>query len=193
MDDAPVRAPDARPGSFLSWLTVERGAYLVLALLALVLRLVNLGAYPLSDTEAGQALVAWRIYHGQPLDQTGYSPLLATLNIVSFLIAGGSDFASRLGPALLGVALVLLPAGMRRHLGRGGALIASALFAISPTATYLARRLNKVLCSRQINSTGCSPQSNQTSMSRCSSSVGEMGGKRGSSLAARTEAWSSAA
>ncbi len=126
----------------LPWLTAERAVYGGLALLALALRLVALGAYPLSDAEAGQAMVAWRIQHGQPVDQVGYSPLVVTLNLVSFLLLGGSEFAARLGPALLGVALVLLPYGLRRHLGRTGALAAAALFAISPTALYLSRTVN---------------------------------------------------
>jgi 4-amino-4-deoxy-L-arabinose transferase-like glycosyltransferase len=123
----------------LSWLTVERAAYLGLALLALVLRLMNLGVVPLSDAEAAQALVAWNIYQDRPLDQVGYSPLIATLDLVGFALLGGSEFAARLGPALLSVALVLLPYGLRRYLGRAGALAASALFAISPTAVFLSR------------------------------------------------------
>jgi len=126
----------------LPWLTVERAAYGGLALLALALRLVALSAYPLSDAEAGQALVAWHIHNGQPVAQAGYSPLLVTLNLVTFLLLGGSEFAARLGSALLGVALVLLPCRLRRHLGRTGALAAAALFTISPTALYLSRIAN---------------------------------------------------
>jgi 4-amino-4-deoxy-L-arabinose transferase-like glycosyltransferase len=126
----------------LSWLTVERAAYLGLALLAVVLRLANLGVVPLSDAEAAQALAGWHIYHNQPVDQIGYSPLVATLNLVSFVLLGDNEFAARLGPALLSVALVLLPYGLRRHLGRAGALATAALFAISPTAVYLSRSVN---------------------------------------------------
>jgi len=126
----------------LSWLTVERAAYLGLALLALVLRLVNLGAHPLSDAEAQQALVAWHVHQAQPADPVGYSPLIATLNLLSFALLGGSEFVARLGPVLLSVALVLLPYGLRRHLGRAGALATAALFAISPTALYLSRTVN---------------------------------------------------
>ncbi len=121
---------------------MERGAYIGLALLALALRLANLGGHPLSDSEAGQALVAWRAYQGQPIGQPAYSPLVATLNLLSFLLLGGSEFAARIGPAVLGVALVLLPYGLRRHLGRPGSLVASALFAISPTTLYLSRTVN---------------------------------------------------
>jgi hypothetical protein len=130
------------PVRLREWLTLERGTYLGLALLALALRLANLGAQPLSDAEAEQALVAWRVLQGQAVDHTGYSPLLATLNMLGFLLLGANEFAVRLGPALLGVALVLLPFGMRRHLGQKGALAAAAFFAISPGAVHLSRTLN---------------------------------------------------
>jgi len=137
-----IRSPVVDLAPLLSWLTVERGLYLSLALLALVLRLINLGAQPLSDAEAGQALVAWRIYRDQPLDQVVYSPLIAALNLAGFVLLGDSELAARLGPALLGVVLVLLPYALRRHLGRSGALMASALFAISPTAVYFSRTVS---------------------------------------------------
>src|SRR5512136_758570 len=85
------------------WLTGEKALYIGLALLALVLRLAALGAYPLSDVEAGQALPAWRILQAQPVGQAGYSPLIVTLDLAGFLLLGGSELAARLGPALLGV------------------------------------------------------------------------------------------
>ncbi len=138
----PAALPAYSVNTLLSWLTVERAAYIGLALLALALRLANLGLHPLSDSEAAQALVAWRAYQGQPVGEAGYSPLIVTLNLMGFLLLGGSEFVARLGPALLGLALVLLPYGLRRYLGRTGALAASALFAISPTALHFSRAVN---------------------------------------------------
>jgi hypothetical protein len=132
----------AEEPSPVSWLTGEKAAYIGLALLALVLRLIALGAYPLSDAEAGQALVAWRILQAQPVGQAGYSPLIVTLDLVSFLLLGGGEAAARLGPALLSVPLVLLPYGLRRYLGRTGALAAGVLFALSPTALYFTRTVD---------------------------------------------------
>jgi hypothetical protein len=137
-----LRALVVASGLRFSWLTLERAVYIGLALLALALRLANLGAHPLSGAEAEQTLAAWHIYQGDPVAPAGYSPLVATLNALSFFLLGGSAFAARLGPALLGVALVLLPYGLRRHLGREGALAAAALFAISPTAAYFSRSVN---------------------------------------------------
>jgi hypothetical protein len=134
---SPAEEPSPVP-----WLTGEKAAYIGLALLALVLRLIALGAYPLSDAEAGQALVAWRILQAQPVGQAGYSPLIVTLDLVSFLLLGGGEAAARLGPALLSVPLVLLPYGLRRYLGRTGALAAGALFALSPTVLYFTRTVD---------------------------------------------------
>ena len=142
LETSPPLAPFRQHSSLTSWLTVERATYLGLAVLALILRLTNLGLVPLSDAEATQALVAWSIYHDLPVDQVGYSPLIATLNFVSFVLLGGSEFVARLAPALLSVALVVLPYGLRRYLGRAGALAVSALFAISPTVVYLSRSAN---------------------------------------------------
>jgi len=134
---SPAEEPSSAP-----WLTGEKAVYIGLALLALVLRLIALGAYPLSDAEAGQALVAWRILQAQPVGQAGYSPLIVTLNLVSFLLLGGGEAAARLGPALLSVPLALLPYGLRRYLGRTGALAAGALFALSPTVLYFTRTVD---------------------------------------------------
>jgi hypothetical protein len=134
---SPAEEPSPAP-----WLTGEKAVYIGLALVALILRLIALGAYPLSDAEAGQALVAWRILQGQAVGQAGYSPLIVTLNLVSFLLLGGGEAAARLGPALLSVPLVLLPYGLRRYLGRTGALAAGVLFALSPTVLYFTRTVD---------------------------------------------------
>jgi uncharacterized protein (TIGR03663 family) len=116
-------------------------AYIGIAALALGLRLAGLGAHPLSDAEASQALVAWRILHNQAVGGAGhhYSPLVATLNLIGFGLLGGSDVVARLGPALLGSMLVLLPYGLRQHLGRSGGLAAAVLFALSPIALHFSR------------------------------------------------------
>lgn len=120
-------------------LTVETAAYFAIAALALGLRLAALGWYPLTGGEASQALSAWNAIQGQPLTAVAYSPLTFSLSLPLFLLFGASDFSARLAPALLGCALVLLPYFLRHRLGRGGALIASALLAWSPSTLYLSR------------------------------------------------------
>jgi len=136
-----VEGPVRRPVH--SWLTVERALYGGLALLALILRLYGLGRRPMQPQEARQALAAWRLLQGQSIEAVGYSPLLLTADFVLFALLGANDLAARLLPALLGTLLVLLPYGLRRWLGDGGALLAAALLALSPLALFNARYVNE--------------------------------------------------
>ena len=129
-----------------SWLTVERALYLGLGLLALMLRLYALGRRPMQPEEARRALAAWQLLRGQPAE--GCSPLVLTANFVLFALLGANDAIARLLPALLGTSLALLPCGLgqseglRRWLGREGALFTAALLALSPLALFNARYLS---------------------------------------------------
>jgi uncharacterized protein (TIGR03663 family) len=120
--------------------TIETLAYAGLVLLAAILRLVNLNAAPLTPAEAGQALAA---FQGTPLP-VGGSPLLYAINQLVFGLTGASlgDAGARIGAALLGTLLVLLPWLYRKPLGHFGALAASLALAISPTAVFAARLLD---------------------------------------------------
>ncbi|GAB4428505.1 MAG: hypothetical protein Kow0031_08750 [Anaerolineae bacterium] len=140
----PAQPPDnsiAATPAPLAWLTLEVLLYGVVLVMAVALRLWRLGAYPLSAAEAQQALDGLALYLGQPVEGGG-SPLLVTLNALSFLLFNHSDTTARLGPALLGSALVLLPLLLRRQLGHRATLLAATLLAISPTALFLSRTLN---------------------------------------------------
>jgi uncharacterized protein (TIGR03663 family) len=119
--------------------TIETAGYMGLALLAAALRLYQLGAAPLSAHEAGEAMAAWRLVHPGLAPPTPASPLLFGVMAFLFAIANASDGAARLLPALVGSALVLTPALFRQWLGRGGALMAAALLALSPSMIYASR------------------------------------------------------
>jgi uncharacterized protein (TIGR03663 family) len=126
-----------------SWLTVERAAYVAVGFLAAALRFVQLGLRPLTEGEAAQALAAFHFSHGTiEAAPAGTIPALFTGNVAAFTLFGGSDAAARWLPALAGLILVLLPYGLRGRLGRGGALAASLLLALSPTAVYYSRALD---------------------------------------------------
>lgn len=136
-------AVDVEAGaSPLARLTVETLLYGLIIVLAVGLRLWHLGAYPLSGEEAEQSLAALALYHGHPVEPGQYSPLLLSLNTLTFVLFGISDAAARLATVLLGTALVVLPLTLRRQLGRRVCLIASLLLAISPTTLFLSRTLN---------------------------------------------------
>jgi len=119
--------------------TIETAGYMGLALLAAALRLYQLGAAPLSVHEAGEAMAAWRLVHPGLAPPTPASPLLFGVMAFLFAIANASDGAARLLPALVGSALVLTPALFRQWLGRGGALMAAAILALSPSMIYASR------------------------------------------------------
>lgn len=123
--------------------TVERAAYGAVALLAAALRLFQLGARPLSEGEAVQALTAHRFIQGAlDVAPAGTLPALFTGNVVGFTLFGASDAAARWLPVVAGVLLALLPLGLRHRLGRGGALAASLFLAISPSAVFFSRSLD---------------------------------------------------
>ncbi len=126
----------------ISWLTIEYILYAAVFILGVALRCWQLGLYPLSNLEAGQALAALSLYRGEPVEATAYSPLLVSLQGLAFLLLGHSEATARLVTALLGSALVLLPALFRRQLGFKICLIAAALLAISPTAIFLSRTIS---------------------------------------------------
>ena len=133
---------EQRPGP----LTVELAAWALVGLLAATLRLFQLGWRPLSESEAVQALAAYEFTHGTTaLAPAGTNPALFVGNVLGFTLLGASDMMARWLPALAGVILVLLPYGLRHRLGRGGALAASLLLAISPSVVYFSRSLDSAI------------------------------------------------
>ena len=121
-------------------LTLEVVVYGVIIALAIALRLGGLGAHPLSDGEAAQALSAWHYVQGQPVNFTTVSsPLLFAAQVVLFALFGPTDEVARLLPALAGILLVALPWFLRRELGRWGALGTALLLAVSPLFIFGSR------------------------------------------------------
>lgn len=121
--------------------TIEMVLYAVLAGIALFARVLMLGDAPLTSDEARQAIASWNFINGQEDAFIG-SPFLFTGNALLFLLFGANDTLARLLPALVGSALVLLPALVRRELGRVGALMASALLVVSPSLIFFSRILD---------------------------------------------------
>ena len=142
MSDEPKAKNDTQ-----SALTVERAAWIVVGLLAAGLRFFQLGLRPLSEGEAVQALAAYRFTQGAAqMAPAGTIPALFTGNVVGFYPDGRQRHGRpRWLPALAGLILVLLPYGLRHRLGRGGALAASLLLAISPSAVYFSRTLDSAI------------------------------------------------
>ncbi len=145
---APAAGAQVQPDSRASTpvLTMERAAYVAIGLLAAGLRFFQLGLQPLTEGEALQALAAYRFTQGASLAApAGTLPALFTGNVLGFTLLGADDLTARWLPALVGLILALLPYGLRQRLGRGGALAASLLLAISPSAVYFSRTLDAAI------------------------------------------------
>ena len=123
-------------------LTVEVALWILVAVVALALRLAHLDSAPLNGSEAREAMLAWRAVTGRGTPGTGYSPLLFAANTLLFALCGASDGLARLWPALFGSALALVPGMLRQRIGRVGALAAGLYLALSPTALFASRQLD---------------------------------------------------
>ncbi len=112
--------------------------YAAVFAVGLFLRLFRLEIAPLSTSEATQALAA---LSGVALPAGG-SPLLTAINSLLMSLFSPGDTLVRLAPAFAGSLLVLSSAFFRDALGRLGALGASVILAISPTAVVASRSLD---------------------------------------------------
>jgi uncharacterized protein (TIGR03663 family) len=140
-----IGAPKTHTMSALSRsprVTVEVASWVLVAAVALALRLVSLGTAPLDAREAREAMLAWRAALGQGMPSGNYSPLLFSANAFLFSLCGATDALARLWPALFGSSLVLAPCLFRRRSGRVGALVAASYLAISPMAVFASRQLS---------------------------------------------------
>jgi uncharacterized protein (TIGR03663 family) len=130
--------------------TAEQWAYFAIFALAAFLRLWDLGAKPLHHDESLHAYYSWQFllnpsgYQYNPLLHGPFQfhiiPLFFVLGHLFGLSDNGvNDFTVRLLPALMGLAMVAMPYGLRRQLGHWGALAMALLLAVSPTFVYYSR------------------------------------------------------
>ena len=108
-------------------------------LLALGLRLIQLGAMPLTDVEAAPALQALHISQGLKPALSPHPFYILSTSILFFLYGGGTDFLARLIPALAGSLLVFAPLLFDRIKPRPG-LILAFFIALDPGLTSLSRQ-----------------------------------------------------
>ncbi len=140
----PLPAPHVHSSRTITGrISVETALYGVFILLAVVTRFWDLGSRTLHHDESLHTYYSWLLQTGQGYvhNPLMHGPFLFHANALVYLLFGDSDASSRFMPALFGVALVGLPYLLRgpRHLGRWGALAASALLLISPSFLYYSR------------------------------------------------------
>ncbi|GAP14420.1 hypothetical protein LARV_02189 [Longilinea arvoryzae] len=117
----------------------ERILWILAVSLALALRLIRLGAAPLTDWEAGNALPIFDWLRSGVLPSGSQAGYTLFSGLMAYLF-GVSNFAARFIPALVGSLLVLSPLLFRRQLGRWPALIAAFGLAIDPALVAISRQ-----------------------------------------------------
>ena len=108
-------------------------------LIALGLRLIQLGASPLTDSEAALALQALHIAQGKaPL--LGPQPGYILLTSILFAVINATNLMARFLPAIVGSTLVFVPYYFRDKIKPRPALILAFLLAIDPGLVALSRQ-----------------------------------------------------
>ncbi len=120
---------------------VEWSIYGGLLLVALMMRLYELGDRAVHHDESLHGYFAYQIFTGAGYD---HNPLMHGMFLfhsmaASFFFVGDSEFSMRLPMALFGTGLVLVPLILRHRLGQTGALIAAVLLVFSPSLLYYSR------------------------------------------------------
>ncbi len=130
-------------------ITTEHYLYGLAFLLALGMRLYQLGAAPLTEIEAGWALQALGLAHGGAVT-LGAQPAYILLTSQLFSIFGDTNFLARLFPALAGSLIIWLPYYFQHWMGdstwlhRAGVVMAFGL-AIDPGLVSLSRQVGSLM------------------------------------------------
>ena len=134
----PAEALVTKPGPLARW---ELLAYLLILLLALSLRLWDLGSQAIHHDESLHGVYSWYLYQGRGYqhDPMMHGPFQFFSTASIFWLLWDSGAGVRLLPALFGTALVGMPLLLRGYLGRTGTLATSILLTFSPTMLYFSR------------------------------------------------------
>lgn len=126
--------------------SLEIALYTLAVLFSLGVRLLNLGAMPLSDFEASNALQALEAVDKYELSEVensitdlNTSPSYISLTGLTAFLFDSSNFLTRLWPVLVGASLVLVPYFFRSLLGRKAALILAFVLALDPGLVAISR------------------------------------------------------
>jgi len=124
----------------LDW---EKLAWLALFVIALGSRFYDLQFGALHHDEIIHASWSWELYRGIGYQHNPifHGPFLYHFQAFMYLLFGATDATARLGPAIFGTIMVMLPWLLRKELGRVGAWLVGALILISPSILYYSRHL----------------------------------------------------
>ncbi|MGQ9491176.1 MAG: flippase activity-associated protein Agl23 [Anaerolineae bacterium] len=119
----------------------EKLAWALLLIVALLSRTIGLGDRAMSHDESLHTVYSFQLYDGRGYQHQPmmHGPLKFVLNPVMYFLFGVNDWSARVLVALFGVAMVGLVWMMRRWLGKTGAFLTAAMYAISPALLYHSR------------------------------------------------------
>jgi len=123
------------PPKYEGWL------YGLAFLIAVALRFIQLGAAPLTDSEATLALQAFHLASGKTI-LLAPQPVYILFTTIFFAIIESTNFMARVIPALAGSALVFAPYILREKIKPRPAVILALLIAIDPGLTAISRQSN---------------------------------------------------
>lgn len=142
MSDQQSRSPLDRQFQLPGWFGLTAIAIMLVAAFG---RLFRLDTYLLNVREAHWAYDAWNMYFGRPLpmgEQLPESaPFMLAWNALSFFLFGVTDATSRLGSAVLGVALIGIIFLLRPFLSKSQVVAIAGILAISPTLVFASRTI----------------------------------------------------
>jgi len=120
----------------------ERRIFILILVLAVVMRFLFLTERPMHHDESVHAYMAYWIYRyfSYTYDPAFHGPFLYYVTAFMFYLFRDTEFVARLLPATVGVGLVILPIFLRNFMGRSY-LFMSLVIAISPSFVYYSRFL----------------------------------------------------
>ena len=135
---AAVEAVEPGPEAAFFAVSLDGILWFSLVLIAVLLRFISLDRAPFTEAESARAFAAWAVSEGS-VPENWPSDISAALTSHLFRVFGSSDTAARVIPAIAGSALVASFWFAGRYAGRGVALLAAALVALSPLAVSVSR------------------------------------------------------
>lgn len=134
--------------------SLETIALMILVTFALVLRLAELDAVPMSPLEAERAVATVELFTPSASSGLPDSPLVFWMQTLGFQFAGVSEFTARIGGVIAGILLILTPQLLRAEIGATRAFVLSVLLALSPLTFIAAREQSPAIWSVLLGAVG---------------------------------------
>lgn len=144
---APSTTAQKHRTTALGSIRLETLLVVIVAVLALTLRVAELDTLPLSADEATPALAAFKLLypHSFVTATTAPSPWVFGIQAIAFNLLGPTEFAARILTALAGVGVVLSPLLFRRVIGRSRAFLLTLVLFASPVLLMASRMSSPVV------------------------------------------------